>query len=107
MEALFFKGSGLLGGDAHITWKALMPAGGLCHRATIPAGPCNHSTSSPHHRCPHLMGRSAIRCRPLAVTLKVILPSIQRPRVARYMALRKANQRMELATCIAEQGGEG
>ena len=46
-----------------------------------------------------------MRCRPLAVTLKVILPSIQRPRVARYMALRKANQRIELATCIAEESG--
>jgi hypothetical protein len=27
-----------------------------------------------------------MRCRPLAVTLKVILPAIQRPSVARYMA---------------------
>lgn len=55
---------------------------------------------------PHLMGRSAMRCRPLAVTLKVILPSIQRPSVARYMALRKANHRIELATWW-EGGREG
>ena len=49
--------------------------------------------------CPHLMGISAMRCRPLAVTLKVMRPAIQRPSVARYMALRKANHRIELETC--------
>jgi hypothetical protein len=58
------------------------------------------------------MGISAMRCRPLAVTLKVMRPASQRPRVARYIAFRKAHHRMELATCGAavradERAGRG
>jgi hypothetical protein len=46
----------------------------------------------------HLRAESLRLCRPLAVTLKVIAPAMYLPSVARYMAFRKANHRMELAT---------
>lgn len=65
----------------------------------------------------HLMAESLRLCRPLAVTLNVMAPLMYLPSVARYMALRNANHRMELAhelnhmDCTGghgtEAGGEG